>query len=69
MSSATPADRTANLKVLIKFLAGSSSSEAQTHPIPEVVSLESLVLGASRGQVTACRAPASPGAAGPVASG
>lgn len=69
MFLATPGDRISNLKVLIKFLAGSSSSEAQTHPILEGVSLESLVLGASPGQVTACPVLASPEAAGPMASG
>lgn len=69
MSSATSGDRTSNLKVLIKFLTGSSSSQPQTHPIPEGVAFDSLVLDASPGQVTACHVPASPEAAGPVASG
>lgn len=69
LSSRISGDRTSNLKVLIKFLTGSSSSEAQTRPIPEGVSLESLVLSASPGQVTACRVLESPRAAGPVASG
>ena len=53
MSSATPGDRVPDLRVVIRLLAGSSSSEAQTHPTPEGVALDSLVSGASPGQVIA----------------
>lgn len=51
LSSATPGDRVPDLRVAIRLLAGSSSSEAQTHPTPEGVALDSLVSGASPGQV------------------
>lgn len=53
LSSATPGDRVPDLRVAIRLLAGSSSSEAQTHPTPEGVALDSLVSGASPGQVIA----------------
>lgn len=53
LSSATPGDRVPDLRVVIRLLAGSSSSEAQTHPTPEGVALDSLVSGASPGQVIA----------------
>lgn len=53
LSSATPGDRVPDLRVVIRLLAGSSSSEAQTHPTPKGVALDSLVSDASPGQVIA----------------
>ena len=43
LPSATRGDRVPYLRVVIRFLAGSSSSEAQTHPSPEGVALDSSV--------------------------
>lgn len=70
LSSATSGDRTSNLKVLIKFLTRSSSPEAQTHPIPEGLSLDPWCQSWSGDSLPASAGfPPYSEAAGPVASG